>query len=424
MNVPSERSTLPPSVPGDATAPCPSGARPVDAGARVEGLDVLRGVATLGILVMNLRNFAMPIGKFDDPTFPHGFSWPDFAAWATAGLLFRDKFIALFSMLFGAGVAVFADRAAAQGGAAGPYFRRHAWLFVIGVLHAYLVWYGDILMVYAAAGAALYAARRARPATLFVAGAVVFSVAIVMSEVEGAYRSTFGWLEASLPYERSRPPMSEKAAYTGSWSNLFVWRAWLNWIWHVEGALAFDLWRCAGQMLFGIALWRTGVLAGARPAHFYGVLAGAAYGVGLPLAALGLTDKIAAHRDLAARFGFDGRIPWTTTIHLLAGAAVALGHAATVLLIVRTGVLRRVRARLAAVGRMALTNYLAQSVLCALVFDGWAFGRWSQWGMAQQLAFGLAVWALQLGWSPLYLRRRAHGPVEAVWRRLTYGRLR
>jgi uncharacterized protein len=397
-------------------------AAPVASADRIASLDVLRGLAVLGILVMNIRNFGLPIRRFDDPTFPHGYNLLDLGAWGFANLLFRDKFIALFSMLFGAGIVLMTRRAEARGApVAGPFFRRHFWLLVIGVLHAFLIWYGDILEVYAVAGAALFVFRRRKPATLVVLGVAVFSLTILFTEIDGLYDRIFGWVATLSPADDFRTLLREEGpVYRGGWFEMFRWRASLNWHWHVEGALQYDLWRCAGMMLIGMACMKTGVLEGLRSTRFYARLLAIGYGVGLPLGALALESQLAGRRDLAERFGLE---PWRhgkEAVHLVSGAAVALGHVAFVLLIHRAGRLAHVRFILGAVGRMALTNYLFHSVLCVTLFEGWGFGRWARLGHAQLLGVVGCVWAATLIWSPLWFRRFRFGPMEWLWRTLTY----
>src|SRR5688572_23968248 len=134
---------------------------PIAEDERIGSLDVLRGVAVLGILVMNVRDFAMPLRNFDDPAFPYGFTWANFVAWITTNLLFQDKMIAIFSMLFGAGILVFTERAEARGApVAGLYYRRQLWLLLLGIIHAYGFWFGDVLTTYSVCAMLLFPLRR------------------------------------------------------------------------------------------------------------------------------------------------------------------------------------------------------------------------------------------------------------------------
>jgi uncharacterized protein len=385
---------------------------------RIASIDVLRGVAVLGILVMNVRNFSMPLFAFENPTVPRGFNWPDFLTWLVADVIFQDKMIGIFSMLFGAGILIFADRAEARGApVARLHYVRQVWLLVFGIIHAYGFWYGDILMTYAVCGMLLYPLRRLGPRTLIVTGALVYAVGMVFRQ----WPSAFAWIAEPIIRERV-PPRSMTAAYRGSWMDLYEWRAWINWFWHVEGSLAFNLWRCAGFMIVGMGLTKLGVFAASLSSRAYRNMTWWGYAIGAPLAAIAIHESLAAVPRLADRFGVSPWGAWTTTAMLVASVPIALGHVGLVMEICRSGVLPRARRALAATGRMALSNYLAQTLICILIFDGWALGKWGRWGMGSQIMLVLAIWAAQLAWSPFWLRRFEFGPMEWLWRSLTYWR--
>jgi uncharacterized protein len=393
---------------------------PIGGAERIASIDVLRGVAVLGILVMNVRDFAMPLRAFDDPAFPDGFTWANFVAWAGTNLVFQDKMIAIFSMLFGAGILVFTDRAASRAApVAGLYYRRLLWLLAFGIVHAYGLWFGDILTTYAVCGMILFPLRRLSPRALFAAALVFLSVAVLFRQWPAIYDRVASVVFGKL-HERTSPPMSAAAAYHGSWLDLFRWRAWLNWYWHVEGALGYDLWRCSAFMTAGMAMMKLGVFDASRSARFYGRMMAFGYGIGLPLAAFAVREQIAEHELMADRFGVASWAPWEATAMLLASATVSLGHVGLVMQVCRSGLFRRGRDVLAATGRMALTNYLGQTLVCVLVFDGWALGRWGRWGIASQLVLVAAISSVQLVASPLWLRWFRFGPMEWLWRSLTY----
>ena len=253
-------------------------ATPVGESERVASIDVLRGVAVLGILVMNVRDFGMPLAAFDNPAFPDGFRWSNFAAWVAGNLFFEDKMIAIFSMLFGAGILIFADRAAARGApVAALSYRRQLWLLVFGLVHAYGFWFGDILTTYAVCGMLVFPLRRLSPRVLIVIGFLVFSVAILFRQWPDVFDQFASAVFGKL-HERTKPPIPTAAAYHGTWWDLFRWRAWLNWYWHVEGALGYDFWRCSGFMLAGMALMKLGVFDASRSARWYRNLMIAGYG--------------------------------------------------------------------------------------------------------------------------------------------------
>ena len=150
---------------------------PVTIAERHEAIDLLRGFAVLGILVMNIQSFAMPFAAYFNPTALGDRGPADFAVWLTSHLFFDQKFMTIFSMLFGAGIAIMTSRVEARGGRpALLHYRRMFWLLVFGLIHAYLIWYGDILVLYAVCGSVAYLFRRFRPAVLLTIGLLVLSV--------------------------------------------------------------------------------------------------------------------------------------------------------------------------------------------------------------------------------------------------------
>lgn len=395
-----------------------SGLGPITGRERIEVLDVLRGIAILGILVMNIRNFALPLAAFHDPLFAGGGA-ASLVTWFVGGLLFEDKMIAILSLLFGAGLVIAGDRAG-QGSTILALARRHVALLLIGALHAYFVWYGDILNTYAIAGLLLLPLRRAKPRTLVVLGILVSFCSLALRIWPTLYRDHLHpWTLGRLYTPAPKPPLTEAAAYRGSWAELIAWRAWLNWHWHFRGNLGFNLWRCGGLMLIGMALAR---------ARFFVTLArrlarrlvAFGYALGMPAVLLGLHHEAAQHAALAERFGFS--VLWTRmgAVGLAGSTLVALGHLGAVTLLVASGTRVRLRGLCSAVGRFALTNYLLQSALCVLVFDGWALGGWGRWTMAEQAVLVVAIWIAQTSASAWWQRRFAFGPAEALLRAVTY----
>jgi uncharacterized protein len=150
-------------------------------------------------------------------------------------------------------------------------------------------------------------------------------------------------------------------------------------------------------MLAGMGLMKLGVFSVIRSGRFHRNLMVAGYGLGIPLAAFAAHEDVAVHPVLAARFGAESLGSWQATAMLVGSAAVALGHVGLVMHGCRAGWWPRLRSALGAAGRMALTNYLAQTLICILVFDGWAFGLWGRFGIAAQLLLVLAISAVQPG---------------------------
>ena len=395
-------------------------AAPVAEAARIDAIDVLRGFALLGILVMNVQSFAMPQAAYFNPTAYGDLEGANLWVWLVGRLFFDQKFMTIFSMLFGAGIVLMAGRAEARGGAAGRvHYRRMGWLLVIGLLHAHLLWYGDILFVYAVCGMVLYPLRRLSPGQLIALGTTLLAVGSAFSV--GVGMSLPYWPEEALAAFsddawRPTPEVieAELAVYRGGWLGQLPSRS--------ADALAFEtvllimwgFWRAGGLMLIGMGLFHREVFAARRSPRFYAGLIAAAVAVGLPMQAYGLSLDFA--RDWPPWSFFLGQ-----QFNYWPSIAVSLGWVGLVMLACRSPALHRFTRPFAAVGQTALTSYLLQTVLCTTIFYGHGLGWFGSVDRVGQLGVVAAVWALQLVASPLWLRRFRFGPAEWAWRSLTYG---
>jgi uncharacterized protein len=325
----------------------------------------------------------------------------------------------LFSMLFGVSVLLYAAKSGATDRALrGLWFRRMFWLLVIGLMHAYLIWNGDILVPYALCGIlVLWWLRRLSARALLATSFVVLLI--------GAGLTVGHWLgwgsmsedervqELAMMMPSEAQTNEQLAAMFGSYFDVVSYRAPSVVLFQTFFFAMFFLWRCSGMMLLGMALYKWGFLDGRREAGTYAITAAICLPIGLGLAWYGAMelDRI--------RFAMPERILldlWNYT-----GAVFAsVGYAALLILAVKLGALGWLRRRLAAVGQMALTNYLFQSVVTSIVFLGWGLGFAGRLDYAGQLYFVAVVWIVQLILSPIWLARYRFGPAEWLWRSLTY----
>lgn len=417
-------------------------AGPVTAAERLLSLDTLRGVAVMGILVMNVYAFAMPLAAYYNPSIMGGRDAVNMGVWYFTHLFFDQKFMSIFSMLYGAGLVLMMHRAEARGVAFAPvFFRRSAWLMVIGLLHGYFIWFGDILFHYALVGMVVFLLRKAAPRTLIVVACAMLPVALLfnfggslyMEELQADVAAMEEQLAqgASLDTEQQRrleewremrpffapndaDIAAEVGAYRGSYIDTLTQRAPFVAFMQINATLVFVLWRVGGLMLLGMALMKLGVLSGERSTRFYRKLALVGYGAGLPLAVLSAVLLEAHGFDplYAARFG---GIP-----NYVGSILVAFGHIGAVALLVKSGALRAIVERVAAVGRMALSNYLAHSLVMTTLFYGYGLGLYAVVPRVWQQALVVIVVGLQLLVSPWWLRHFRFGPMEWLWRSLTY----
>ena len=381
---------------------------------RIVALDALRGAGILGILAVHIQLFAMPVAARANPTVYGDLHGVDGAAWLATYALADGKFIAIFAMLFGAGIAMQAIRnEAARVPAAIQHYRRMAALFLIGVLHAYLLWYGDMLVMFALCGAQVFLYRACRPSRLMIAGVIIFSVAPLLISALAWTAPDVVTQAVAFSHPSREEVAREIAAYRGGWLLQQAHRAPTAWAFETSHFVLRGVWQIGGLMLLGMGLFRIGVLSGERSSRWYAALTAGGFGAGVPLLLW------AAHRSFA--HGWDVRDYMQVGVHLdyWGNLLVGLGWIGAILLLHRRGL---VPAGVVAVGRTALSNYLLATILCTTVFYGHGLGLFGSLERVGQLAVVAVIWTIQLVISPWWLDRFAMGPVEWVLRWATLGR--
>jgi uncharacterized protein len=290
-------------------------------------------------------------------------------------------------------------------------------LLVLGLLHAHLLWYGDMLVPLALSGAVVLFCRRLSPGWLLVFGGLAFGTASVLSfaltwsNAQSDPAALTAWRAQWTP----RPEVInlEIAQYRGGWLEQMAQRVPAALETEIVSFVTRLLWQMTGLMLMGMALFKLGVLSAARSRGFYLRMAGFGFGTGFLLIALGLRRSVAMGWDLL------DFVLVSQQLHYWGDLLVALGWVAVVMLLCLRGwPLRSVEA----VGRMALTNYLLQSVICTTIFYGHGLGLFGRVDRAGQLAIVLGIWVFQLGASLMWLRYFAVGPVEWLTRWLVFRR--
>jgi uncharacterized protein len=394
---------------------------PVAAPERISALDTLRGFAVLGILVMNVQSFAAPMAAYINPTAYGDLTGANLLVWAVSHLLFDQKFMTLFSVLFGAGILLFTSRAVAKGHSPRRlHYRRMLWLLLFGAAHGYLLWYGDILFSYALCGTLVFPLRKLPPAKLLLIG-------LLLIFIGSALWLFFGWSMQFWPEEEVtkiqeedwRPGPERLAfeldAYRGGWWEQMRHRAPTAFEFQTLLFFIAIVWRVSGLMLVGMALYKLGIVAAQQTSRFYAGMAAAGLLAGLPLIGYGITRNFAAGWDVRYSFFLGSQFNYWGSL------LVAAGWLALLMLACRSAAWGWFTRPLAAVGRMAFTNYLLQTILCTAIFYGHGLGLFGSVERRWQVLVVFGVWALQLLWSPLWLRYFHFGPFEWLWRALTYG---
>jgi uncharacterized protein len=389
---------------------------------RIRSLDVLRGFAVLGILMMNIQSFAMIGAAYFNPTAYGDLTGANYAVWLLSHLFTDMKMMALFSMLFGAGMVLMAERMEARGRKPAPvHYRRTFILLLFGMAHAWLLWTGDILYAYAMCGFLVYLFRKKEPKTLIVLGVLALAVATVLGLA--TQFSMPMWDEASQKgvakiWEPTTAQIAaELEAYRGGWSAQNEER-FMDALGMETGSFLFFLsWRAGGLMLLGMGLFKLGVFGAGLSPKTYKKMIGAAVFLGLPLVAAGVWYQTTT--GWALETGFFGGMQFNYWGSVL----VALGWIGVVMLFCQARSQSWLYRSLAATGQMALTNYLMQTVICTTIFYGHGFGLFGSVERTGQILIVFGVWTVQLLWSPWWLARFRFGPFEWLWRSLTYMKL-
>ncbi len=415
---------------------------PVTAAERIASIDTLRGIAVLGILVMNIYAFAMPFVAYQNPLAMGGTEWYNLGTWFFTHIFFDQKFMTIFSILFGAGLAMMAMRAEARGTKyGGNWYRRNSWLLLIGAAHGYLLWFGDILFHYALMGMLIYPLRRLSPRTLLITASVLLAIGVLMQVGGGAYMSKLQAQGAEIQrLQAAGETLSEEqeatleqwdamsvfmkpveqqvaedtAAYLGSYRDAFEHRKPTVLMMQTQATFSFIIWRVGGLMLIGMALMKLGVLSAERTPGFYRRMMMIGYGVGLPVMLFSAWNMHANQWEMLWMFRV-GVLP-----NYFGSLFMAAGHIGLVMTIVKTGALGNLMARFTAVGRMAFTNYLLHSLVMTTIFYGYGLGLYGQVPRLWQMAFVAGMLGFQLWFSRYWLERYRFGPAEWFWRSLTY----
>ena len=451
-------------TPGPAPASDKPGAiasiapEPVKRAERLFSLDVLRGLALLGILVMNIDLFA---DAHPLPSIPFGMSLDAFSGpyehWNLAlfyikFMFFEGKMRGIFSMLFGAGVVLLTSRAEKRGTGgtiADIYLRRNMLLVLFGLIHACLIWEGDILFDYGLVALLfLYPFRHANPKKLLLIGTLMslastFAINVLLHSEHDFSLSRQAAVIATK-VQQHQPISASEHAVQVAWqarvdanakratpANVQQRVAAIRQQGYWDGVLdrmqdyfgpgvarhVILLGDSLAPMLMGMGLFQLGFLTGEVSLGTYLWTALIGFGISLPLLALGVTRTYANNH-----YFFLNVEEWLYLPYYLTREAGMFAIVAVVMILIKLGVFKRAQRLLAAVGKTALSNYLLTSVLCQFIF---LWGPWKLYGTLQyyqQMYVVFGVWAVNLTLSSLWLRYFQFGPVEWVWRSLTYGK--
>ena len=387
--------------------------------ARIASMDVMRGVAVMGILVANLPAFSLPHAAYFSPLAWGGSTGANRWVWFTTYVLVEGKMRGLFTFLFGASMLLVIDRAQARGdNPAAAHFSRMATLAVIGAAHLYLFWWGDILLHYALVGSIAYMFARLPVRWLLMCAAALVVLQTIsdalptLAYFASAARDTPDKIATWNGFAAAFgiPPAADLSAQVAAARSGFLAAAGERWRHELSPFVVLGMLgiQTLSAMLLGMAGYRSGFLTGRWRRARYLRWAVVCLGVTLPLY-VALAMNTVAH-------GFFP--PWVFFASVLAAEplrpVMVAGYAALLILAMRPG--GRLTSRIAAVGRAAFTNYLGTTLLMTFVFNGWGLGQFGQWSRAHLYLLAPPAWVIMLAWSQPWLERFRYGPMEWLWR--------
>jgi uncharacterized protein len=417
--------------------------RPINSTERIQSLDVMRGIVLFGILLMNINGMGLA-GAYDDPTVAGGATGWDLYTWIATNMLFEGTMRGLFSLLFGVGMFIFLDRLEKKGAginAANIYFRRITWLLVFGLIHGYLLlWTGEILFEYALMGFLVFSFRNLAPKKLILIAISLLTIGTLWTSVEYKQNKKLVEQVSTAKAEKSNGKELSKelkeaveewdkishnksAEYVAEqninrrkgYFDVVAFLAPANRYYDKFYTYRYDVWDILSMMLIGIALYKLDVLSPNKSYRFYIIMALLGYGIGLSV------NYYEIRTILDNNFSFLS-LSKSLITYDLGRVPLAMGHIGLIMIFCKTPTLTWLKNSLAAVGKMALTNYVMHSIFAIFIFTGVGFGLFGKLHRHELLYIVFSIWILQLIISPIWLKYFQFGPLEWLWRNVSYGK--
>ncbi len=410
---------------------------------RINSLDIIRGVALFGILLMNIVGFGL-YKAYYDPTNSGGATGWDLKAWWVNNMFFEGTMRGLFSMLFGAGIVLFNSRTIngmPSIAVTDAYFRRTLWLLVFGIIHAYLLlWAGEILFPYAVVGLIAYSFRNLNPRKLIIVG-ICFSLGLTALNVKDYYKTENAFTDyttavkakntADTLTKKNKKAIAEwetivadkkatpeayndlKKEYNKSYFSIVWYRSAIIQIRQSLWIYRMWIWDVFSMVLMGMAFFKNGIFKAEKSTRYYWVMLLAGYLVGVTVN-YWETSYLMKHNFSIQAFYL------TDITHELGRVPTTIGHIGFIMLFIKSGIIPFLQRALAAVGQMAFSNYIMHTIICVTIFMGFGFGMYGKLQRHELYYIVLGIWIFQLILSPIWLKHFRFGPLEWLWRSLTY----
>ncbi|MFT6268762.1 MAG: hypothetical protein ACJAVV_001577 [Alphaproteobacteria bacterium] len=395
---------------------------------RLQNIDILRGIALLGLPTMNMVVFAMPFAAYLNPSAMPNASWLDHTVFSVFYIFADQKFMGLFTLLFGASLVLLSDKITAKGKKpAVTHYIKTFWLLVFGFLHAWFLWEGDVLMLYAVAALLLYPLKKLALPILLTISVLLLSTSIYFTHHNDISKQTLGIevrQEFEAIYSPSKTQIKEQSTrllgdYESAMSSTreqFSTDSETNTAAEIalEQLAISGLLKVFGMMCLGIVLYRLGIIQGQKSDMFYKRLACWGIAFGSVLTCANLAWNYVQHWQIDSYFRY-GMI-----FKDIGAVFITLGYVGLINLLINQKRYLVVKAKIGFVGQMALTNYIMQSLICGLIFYGYGLGWHGSLSRIELLPIVAGIWMFQIGLSYVWLTYFTQGPLEWIWRCLTY----
>ena len=417
--------------------------QPTTGTGRIHSMDIIRGISLLGILLMNIVGFGL-FRAYDDPSNSGGATGWNLNVWWMNTLFFEGTMRGMFSMLFGAGILLFTGRSTETNNGSRVtdlFFRRLTWMVLFGVIHCYLLlWDGEILYCYGIVGMFAFSFRHLKPQRLMIGGAVIFSIAAILSTKDyfqskdtfeeataanvkkskgellnkEAVKAVADW-EAKVGEMKATPQQvkDEMEARSKGYISIVKHKAPINEYMQTTFLYRLSFWDTLAMMLLGMAFLKLGILKAAKSNRFYLLMVLIGYCIGLTVNYFEGTLIVSNQFSILAFHK-----SWMS--YNVGRIAITCGHIGLIMLFIKSGWLLFLQKAFAAVGQMAFSNYIMQSIICNIIFLGYGFAMYGKLQRYELYYIVISVWIFQLIVSPIWLKYFRFGPLEWMWRSLTY----
>jgi uncharacterized protein len=393
-------------------------AEPMALQSRLLNIDIIRGIALLGILLMNIQAFSMNFSAYSNPTSFGDLSGINFYVYYFSHIFADQKFMTIFSVLFGVGIVLMAENIERKGGNPGKvHYKRMFILAMFGLLHAYLLWFGDILFPYALAGMIAYTARKKSVKFLLITGFLsigfcslvmfLISLAIPMMEEADLQNMIAIWTPTQEMIDKDI--LVNQASWLGQMEHRNFMAS------KMQSNVLFYMFRIVGLMMIGMALFKLDFF-GKRFSNKSLVISA------VITLALGLVLVITGNQaNFDSGWGLDSMLSGIQP-NYWGSILMAFSYMSLLVVFCRSSALIKLKSLLANVGKMALTNYLSHTLICGFIFYGWGLGFYGSFDRSDMLLVVVGIWVFQLFFSSFWMARFQFGPFEWLWRSMTYGK--